>query len=143
MKRLAAVIAVLCLLVCLGAAAAEGIDLAGLSDEELLGLMAQVQEEIVDRHIAGTADFFAGTYIAGRELPAGSYIFLCKATGSQWGNMTIYSEQGEGSQKLWKVLSAPEDGEEPESFFITLEENDELRSDVPFSLTIYAGPVFQ
>lgn len=44
---------------------------------------------------------------------------------------------------MWKVVSAPEEGEEAESFFITLNEGDQLKSDVPFSLTIFAGITFK
>ena len=56
--------------------------------------------------------------------------------------MTIYSEKGEGDQLFWEVVAAPEDGEKPESFFITLNPDDQLKSGVPFSLTIYAGVMF-
>ncbi len=41
------------------------------------------------------------------------------------------------------VVSAPEEGEEPETIFITLGSGDELKSDVPFSLTIMPGAVFK
>ena len=51
--------------------------------------------------------------------------------------------KGEGDQLFWKVVAAPEDGEEPESFFITLNPDDQLKSGVPFSLTIYAGVMFK
>lgn len=57
--------------------------------------------------------------------------------------MTIYSEKGEEGQQFWEVVTAPEDGEEPESFFITLNPDDQLKSGVPFSLTIYAGVIFK
>ena len=52
-------------------------------------------------------------------------------------------ERGEGDQLFWEIVSAPEDGEEPESFFITLNPDDQLESGVPFSLTIYAGVEFR
>ena len=57
--------------------------------------------------------------------------------------MTIYSEKGEGDQQFWEVVAAPEDGDEPESFFITLNPDDQLKSGVPFSLTIYARVMFK
>lgn len=85
----------------------------------------------------------SGTYIAGKDIPAGSYIYTCLASGEDWGNVTIYSEKGEGDQLFWEVVAAPEDGEEPESFFITLNPDDQLKSGVPFSLTIYAGVSFK
>ena len=118
-------------------------DLAGLTDEELVALMTRVQEEIVARRIEGTATLASGTYIAGRDIPAGSYIYTCLAAGDDWGNVTIYTEKGEGKQLFWEVVSAPHEGSEPESFFITLNEDDQLKSGVPFSLTIYAGVSFK
>ena len=105
-------------------------------------LFARVQEETVARHIEGTANLAGGTYIVGKDIPAGSYIYTCLASGEDWGNVTIYSEKGEGDQLFWEVVAAPEDGEEPESFFITLNPDDQLKSVVPFSLTIYAGVMF-
>ena len=139
MKRVMAILLVLVIMACSSLSLAEGIDISTLSNDELLALMAQVQEEIVARHIEGTADLAGGTYIAGKDIPAGSYIYTCLASGEDWGNVTIYSEKGEGDQLFWEVVDAPEEGEEPESFFITLNPDDQLKSGVPFSLTIYAG----
>ena len=143
MKKLIAMLAALALMACHGAVLAEGIDLAGLSDDELVALMGRVQEEIVARHIEGTATLMSGAYIAGKDIPAGSYIFTSLASGDDWGNVTIYSEKGEGKQLLWEVTSAPEEGAAPDAYFITLNEDDQLKSGVPFSLTIYAGVSFE
>ena len=143
MKRWIALMLALTALALMGMASAETFDLDALTDDEIVALMMRVQEELVERRIEGTAKLSGGSYIAGRDFPAGSYIFTCLATGSDWGNVTIYSQQGEGSQRFWEVVSAPDEGEDPESFFITLNEDDELKSSVPFSLTIYAGIRFE
>lgn len=143
MKKWIAVLMALALLVCSGLSLAEGIDLSALSDDEIVELLGQVQEEMVARHIEGTAELGGGKYIAGKDIPVGSYTYTCMATGDDWGNVTIYSDEGEGDQLFWQVVLAPEDGEEPESFFITLNEGDQLKSDVPFSLTIFAGVKFK
>ena len=142
MKRIVLFIVVL-MLTCAGFAQAQQIDLAALSDEEIMALMDDIQAQIVERHIEGTASLASGAYIAGRDLPAGSYVYTCLAQGSDWGNVTIYTDGGDGDQLFWEIVAAPEDGEEPESFFITLSEGDQLKSDVPFSLTIHAGVRFQ
>ena len=143
MKKAMVLFVVMALVACAAAAVAEGIDLSGLTDDEIVTLMDRVREEMVARHIEGTATLASGTYIAGRDIPAGSYVFTCMATGDDWGNVTIYSESGKGRQLFWEVVSAPEEDEEPESFFITLEQDDQLKSGVPFSLTIYGGVVFK
>jgi hypothetical protein len=143
MKKVMAVLFALVIMACSSFSIAEGIDISTLSDDELVALMARVQEEIVARHIEGTANLAGGTYIVGKDVPAGSYIYTCLASGEDWGNVTIYSDKGEGDQLFWEVVAAPEDGEEPESFFITLNPDDQLKSGVPFSLTIYAGVMFK
>ena len=143
MKKWMLLLLALALAVCSNMAMAEGIDLAGLSDEEIVALNVRVQEEIVSRHIAGTAELPGGKYVAGRDLPAGSYVYTCMATGDDWGNVTIYSDKGDGDQLFWEVVSAPKESEKAESFFITLNEDDELKSGVPFSLTVYSGISFK
>lgn len=143
MKKWIAVLFVLTLLTCSSLSLAEGIDISTLSDDEPVALMSRIQEEIVVRHIEGTANLPGGTYIVGKDIPAGSYIYTCLASGNNWGNVTIYSEKGEGKQLFWEVVAAPGDGEEPESFFITLNKDDQLESSVPFSLSIYTGVMFK
>ena len=142
-KQWIALVMALALTICAGTALAEDIDLGALSDGEIMALRDRIQEEIVARHIEATATLSGGAYIAGRDLPAGSYVFTCLATGDDWGNVTIYSKKGEGRQLFWEVVSAPEEGQPPESFFITLNEDDQLKSGVPFSLTVYTGVVFK
>ena len=124
-------------------AGADQPELASLSDEELLELLARVNAEIVSRNLEKTAELRKGSYIAGRDLPCGTYIYTCRATGNDWGNVTVYSQKGKGNQLLWEIVSAPEDGEEPESFLVTLEKDDCLESGVPFTLTVYAGVRFK
>lgn len=143
MKRRIALFLGMMIALCAGAAAAEDFDLAALNDGALLELMDRVQEEIVARRIAGTATLASGSYLCGRDVPAGSYVLSSLAAGDDWGNCTIYADEGEGDQKFWEILSAPEEGEEPQTFFITLDEGDVLECGVSFSLTIYPGVVFQ
>ena len=135
-----------CLLVALlliPAALADPADLSGMTDDEIVALLEEVNNEIVSRGISKTAKLPQGTYIGGRDLPAGRYIFTCMAAGDDWGNVTVYTEEGKGKQVLWEVMAAPKEGEEPETCFITLGEGDELKSGVPFSLTIMSGAIFQ
>lgn len=135
-----------CLLVTLlliPAAFADTVNLSSLSNEELVALLTQINQEIVDRGINKVAKLPQGAYIAGKDLPAGRYIYTCLAKGDDWGNLTVKSEEGKGSLILWEVVSAPGQGEEPETVFITLNKGDKIESGVPFSLTIMSGAIFQ
>ena len=137
-----------CLLVCLllvpiAFALADTVNFSSMSDDELVALLAKVNQEIVNRGINKTAKLAQGTYTAGKEIPVGSYVFTNLATGDDWGNVTVYSDGGKGDLLLWEVVSAPKNGESPEEIFITLNKGDQLKSGVPFSLTIMSGVLFQ
>ena len=116
------------------------VDFSSMSDDEIVALLTEVNQEIVSRGINKTAKLPQGGYIAGKDLPVGRYIFTSLAKGDDWGNVTVKSEQGQGKLILWEVVSA---SDEPESIFITLNDGDKLESGVPFSLTIMSGAVFQ
>ncbi len=139
--RFACLLLVCCLL--FSAAVADTVDLSSMSNDEIIALLNEVNEEIVRRGINKTAKLPQGTYIAGNDIPAGRYVFTCLAVGDDWGNVTVYSDGGKGKQILWNVVAAPEDGQDPTTIFITLNEGDQLKSGVPFSLTIMSGALFQ
>ena len=137
---------VCCLLACLlliPVALADVPDISALTDDEILALLDQVNQEVVTRGLNKTAKLPQGSYIGGKDLPVGRYIFTCMATGDDWGNVTIYSDRGEGKQLMWNVVTAPEEGEEPDTIYITLNEGDQLKSGVAFSLTIMAAVAFR
>ena len=125
------------------AAAADSMDLSSLSNDEIAALLEKVNEEVVQRGISKTAKLPKGTYMAGTDIPAGRYIYTCLAVGEDWGSVTVYSDGGKGNQILWEVLTAPQEGQEPATIFMTLNEGDQLKSGVPFSLTIMPGILFQ
>lgn len=122
---------------------ADGIDLSPMSDAEIIAMLTQVNAEIVARGIRKTATLSKGSYIAGKDIPVGSYVFTCLATGDDWGNVTVRSEEGKGEQLIWEIVSAPEKGAEPETIFIKLNKGDQLKSGVSFSLTVNSGILFE
>ena len=142
---------VFCRLVCLllvslfiiPTALADKVDLSLMTDDEVVALLTQVNDEIVSRGINKTASLPQGSYFGGKDIPVGKYIFVCKAKGDDWGNVTVKTDGGNGKLVLWEVVSAPKDGEEPEEIFITLGEGDELNSGVPFTLSIMSGAIFK
>ena len=135
-----------CLLVCLlliPAALAEMPDLSSLTDAEIAELLILVNQEVVTRGINKTAKLPQGVYIAGKDIPVGRYILTCLAKGDDWGNLTVKADEGKGSMSVWEILSAPDEGEDPETVFINLNKGDKLDCGVPFSLTIMSGAIFQ
>ena len=116
-------------------------DLSVYTDEEIIALSKLLNQEFVDRKMEKVAELHGGTYYAGKDLPAGTYIYRGRAKGEEWGNMTVYTmKNGEpDEQKEWKVVTA----DLPCECMITLEEGDRLFSAVPFQLTIYTGVVFR
>ncbi len=144
MKRRVLLVCITVMLL-LGAVTAQAAlpDLKGMTDGEIVELLAEVNREVASRGIQKTARLAKGTYIVGRDLPAGSYVYTCLATGSDWGNVTVRTEEGTGKQILWEVVGAAGEGEAPETIFMRLNEGDELKSGVNFSLTIIGGVLFQ
>ena len=66
-----------CLLVCLlliPSAFASSVDLSSMSDDEIVALLTQVNNEIVSRGINKTAKLPQGGYIAGKDIPAGIFL---------------------------------------------------------------------
>ena len=122
---------------------AAGIDISQLTDDEIVELLAQVNEAMAERNIQKTATLPQGEYIVGRDIPAGSYVYTCLAKGDDWGSVTVYSEGGAGDQLLWEIVGAPEEGEDPDQIFLTVNDGDQLKSGVPFSLTISKGVIFK
>ena len=122
-------------------ALADKVDLSSMTDDEIVELLAQVNQALVDRRINKTAKMAPGTYTGGKDIPVGKYIFTCTATGNDWGNMFVYNDQGK--QVEWQVVAAPEQGEDPQTSYITLEKNYTLKCSTPFTLTIMAGAVFE
>lgn len=118
-------------------------DLSQLTNDEVAELLTLVNAEVVKRGIIKTAKLPQGAYIGGKDIPAGRYIFTSLATGDDWGNVTVYSEGGKGDLLIWEVVSAPKNGAAQDTIFISLNDGDELKSGVPFSLTIMGGAVFE
>ncbi len=47
-------------------------------------------------------------------------------------------ERGDGDHLFWEVIQAPKENEKPEFCFISLNEDDELKSGFPFIPTAYS-----
>lgn len=145
MKKLLALILTICLLAVSGtvAFAEKTTDLSAYNDSELLTLLAKVQSEIVARRIEKTANLIAGTYIGGRDIPAGTYILAAAGNEDEYGIVSLRSVNDPKSKKVPSKLYESKVGNEAYSVFITIEEGDTLILPFPFTLTISGGVFFK
>jgi hypothetical protein len=130
------------LLIHIPVASAQAFNFSSLSNARLVELSQQVTREIVARGINKTARLPQGIYVAGKDIPAGRYVYTCMATGDDWGNLFIYSSTDKSETLLHEVVSAPERGQKPQTLFFTLSDGNQLESSVPFAITITQGVVF-
>lgn len=94
MKRLFAVILSIVLLLGSVSAFAEAVDLKSLDDTVLIDLLVSVQQEIADRHIEKSASLPEGSYIVGKDIPAGTYDITVTYKGSMWMDVYIHPDTG-------------------------------------------------
>ena len=144
MKKTLALILTVCLLAVPAAfaSAEDTTDLSLLNDEQLMALLAEVQSEIVARHIEKTASLPAGTYIGGRDIPAGSYVLTSAGTEEDSGIVSLRSVN-DPAEKYPSKLYEYKGGEESYSVFVTIEEGDTLILPFPYTLTISGGVMFK
>lgn len=139
---------VLFLIVCLlavpvaFASAEDAADLSSLNDEQLVALLAEVQSEIVARHIEKTASLTAGTYIGGRDIPAGSYVLATAGTKDDYGIVSLRSVNDPAEEYPSKLYEY-KDGDDIYSVFVTIDEGDTLILPFPYTLTISSGLKFK
>ena len=116
--------------------------MTGYSNDELVALLAQVQTEIVDRGIEKTAELQAGRYTGGVDVPAGTYVLLCRTDDNQSGIVWL-SAADDDPNKSPTLLYEFVGRNVEEDFYITIEEGGILS--VPFScqLKISGGVMFK
>ena len=145
MKRLVAAILVLTILsLCLGSLA-ESIDFSAYTDEQLLDLHAQIQQEITDRKIEKSAELLPGKYVAGKDLPTGTYIlYMNYKEATRWGEFYVIESEGNKKQIYDGHIYAAKEGEDNDkSWVITLDEGNVLYCSYPVTLTVYTGIQFK
>lgn len=144
MRKTLALILTICLLaVPMAFASAEDVtDLSSLNDEQLVALLAEVQSEIVARHIEKTASLTAGTYIGGRDIPAGSYILSTVGTEDEFGIVSLRSVNDPADDYPSKLYEFKH-GDDSYSVFVRIEEGDALILPFPYTLTISVGAKFK
>lgn len=106
MKRILAFLLVVALIGCVALpVAAEGIDLSGLSWDELIALKAQINQELTTRDQWQEVEVPQGLWVVGEDIPEGMWTIVCGSGAAvvKWG----YSLR-EGEQRV-DVLKSPSD----------------------------------
>ena len=111
---------------------AAGIDLAQYSDEELIEIYKQVNQEIVDRKMEKTAHLKGGVYVAGVDVPVGEYLVVIDNTN---GTAQIPIRFLCRNAPLNSIYGNLQPGCTYQQYF-TLEQNDELSVGIDFDLVI-------
>lgn len=144
MKRLFAVILSIVLLLGSLSAFAEAVDLKSLDDTALIDLLAAVQQEIAERHIEKSANLPEGSYIVGKDIPAGTYDITVTYKGSMWMDVYIYPGTGSNDAKHdFTVFAEGDYGDGTGNFHVDLAEGEMLKCTAPITLTISAGVMFK
>ena len=125
-------------------ALAETVDLSQYNDTDLVSLLEAVQQEIANRHIEKSADLPQGSYLVGKDIPAGSYDISVVYKGSMWMDIYIYADSGEGDVKQdFSVFADGNYGDGTGSFHVELTDGELLKCTAPITLTISAGVQFK
>ena len=140
MKKSFCLFVVLLILSGLTIAFATGIDFSSYSDAELISIVEQLNAELVARGISKTASITPGSYLVGRDIPAGKYVLKNDTEGTAYyliykDDLQYYSDN-EALNK-GNIYAGKE-------CFITLEEGQALKTrHETLNLTISAGVLFQ
>lgn len=125
-------------------ALAETVDLSQYTDADLVSLLEAVQQEIADRHIEKSANLPQGSYLVGKDIPAGSYDISVVYKGSMWMDIYIFADGGNGDTKQdFSVFADGNYGDGTGSFHVELIEGDLVKCTAPITLTISAGVMFK
>lgn len=105
------------------------MNLAVLTDEELIALREKIEEEVLARKLGKSAAIQRGEYVIGRDIPAGMYQVIGNIKGTTFlvhdkrsrlrYNMVCYKKEGIGK--------------------VTLNDGDVLWINEPVRLIVYTG----
>lgn len=140
-RRLVCVLLV-CLLLVPGTLA-DVPDISSLTDDEIIELLGKVNEELVGRGIAKSAELPAGKYTGGKDIPAGSYIITCKTDESHHGIVWVSAAADDLNNQYPSILYEHVSFCSEEKFRVTIEEGGILNLPFAATVTISAGLFFK
>lgn len=118
-------------------------DTSVLTDDEIIELLNKINEELVSRGIAKSANLPAGKYIGGKDLPAGAYIITCKTDDSHHGIVWVSAEADDLNNQYPSILYEHVSFSSEEQFRVTIEEGGILNLPFSATLTISSGLLFK
>ena len=133
---------VACLLLIPGALA-DVPDISGLTDDEVLELLGKVNEELVGRGIAKSAELPAGKYTGGKDLPVGSYIISCNTDERHHGIVWVSAADDDLNNQYPSILYEHVSFNTEEKFRVTIEEGGIMNLPFAATVTISAGLLFK
>ncbi len=133
---------VACLFV-LPVALADIPDLSDLTDDEIVELLGKVNEELVVRGIEKSAELPAGKYTGGRDLPAGSYIIICKTDDNHHGIVWVSAAADDLNSQYPSILYEHVSFNSEEKFRVAIEDGGILNLPFAATVTISAGLLFK
>lgn len=142
MKKILSLLLAFALLALGSAAFAEAaFDLSNLSSDELLALLADVQQEVAARRLSKTAHLLTGSYVGGRDVPVGAYALSAAGQDGQHGIVSLRAASDPADafpSKLYEFV----DADAAFNAYIHIDEGDTLVLPFPFTLTIHPGVMF-
>lgn len=148
-KIISAFLVLTCLCFSIVVVHSEPFDLSELSDEEIVELFSQVQNELVERNIQKSATMSEGFYIVGEDMPAGKYIFTCTCSAKYGAYLYVFENSDMLAEEEYKMCYSfqpkDENGNTGEySIYLNLTEgNVVFIKDITATLTISSGLMFQ
>ena len=141
MKKLFSFIFAFCFMVSLVSfAVAETTDLSSLSNDEVLDLLKQVQQEVVDRKLSKSAELSAGMYIVGGAFPSGLYVI---SSDDFDGYFTVNFRDNFGGGNEGMYYYERSFSSIKPSWMVYLSDGDKLICSCQIKLTIAPGIVFE
>lgn len=113
-----------------------GVDLQGLSDEQVVALQKEINQEIMNRGIEKKAEVTPGTYTAGKDIPTGKYNFFSPTDNKTLGEITV-TRADKNDDFLWRNAPMEEDFQHQ----FEMKEGDVLEVRRTGTLTMIAGGV--
>lgn len=133
----------LVLMLLIPAALADKVDLSSMTDDEIVELCNQVASELVNRGIEKSATLPSGKYTGGKDLPAGSYVLVCKTDDSHHGIVWVSSPDDDLNNQYPSILYDHVSFNSEEEYRFTLEEGGILNLPFTATLTISKGILFR